>query len=180
MVIILIGPSGAGKSTVGRLLGDALNWPFHDGDEFHSPANIARMRSGLPLTDTDRDPWLASLAQVIADAAATRQSAVLACSALTRSYRQRLVPDDPAAEPGSASRVPSNTGVRFVYLQASPALLAERLAARASHFFPPALLESQLAALEPPGDNEPAPVLTVAAAATPQALVAEIRRALHV
>lgn len=180
MVIILIGPSGAGKSTVGRMLADDLKWPFHDGDDFHSPENIARMRSGQPLTDTQRGPWLAALADIVARVVTARESAVLACSALTHKYRERLVSVDRPAGHDTASPTTHAGSVRFVYLQATPELLAQRLAARVSHFFPPALLENQLEVLEAPGDDEPAPVTTVDASASPHALVATIRRALHV
>ena len=168
MVIVLTGPSGSGKSTVGRRLADALGWPLHDGDDYHPPENVARMRAGVPLTDADRAPWLAALAALIAGAAAADRSLVLACSALKRAYRAALVP---AGDEGE---------VRFVYLRASPALLAERLAARRGHFFDPRLLDSQLAALEEPRGDEAAPVLVVDASADPDALVAEIRGALRV
>jgi gluconokinase len=168
VVIVLTGPSGSGKSTVGRRLADALGWPLHDGDDYHPPENVARMRAGVPLTDADRAPWLAALAALIAGAAAADRSLVLACSALKRAYRAALVP---AGDEGE---------VRFVYLRASPALLAERLAARRGHFFDPRLLDSQLAALEEPRGDEAAPVLVVDASADPDALVAEIRGALRV
>src|SRR5688500_3541074 len=163
-----MGPSGAGKSTVGRRLADALGWPLHDGDDYHPPENVARMRAGVPLTDADRAPWLAALAALIAGAAAEGRPLLLACSALKRAYRAALVPAGAAGD------------VRFVYLHASPALLAERLAARRGHFFDPRLLASQLAALEEPGGDEAAPVLVLDASADPDALVAEIRGALRV
>ncbi|HEU4630866.1 MAG TPA: gluconokinase [Gemmatimonadaceae bacterium] len=168
LVIVVMGVAGAGKTTVGQRLAAALGWPFVDADDVHPPANVARMRAGLPLTDADRAPWLDALARLVAEAVAERRALVLACSALTRAYRRRLVP------PGTAG------AVRFVHLHATPALLAERLAGRPGHFFPPALLESQLDTLETPGAGEPAPVLTLDAAASPDALVAEIRAALGV
>jgi gluconokinase len=168
MVIIIMGAAGAGKTTVGRALATALDWPFVDADDVHPPENVARMRAGIPLTDADRAPWLAALARLVADAVAGQRSLVLACSALTRAYRRRLVPAS------------ARHGVRFVHLNATPALLAARLAGRSGHFFPAALLESQLDALEAPGAEEPAPVLTLDAAAEPAVLVAEIRRALGV
>lgn len=169
MVIIIMGAAGAGKTTVGRQLAAALDWPFVDADDVHPPANVERMRAGLPLTDTDRAPWLAALARLVGDAVAEHRSLVLACSALTRAYRRHLVPTDAAAD-----------AVRFVHLHATPALLAARLADRPEHFFPATLLESQLEALEPPGAAEPAPVLTLDAAVPPATLVAEIRAALGV
>jgi gluconokinase len=168
VVIVLMGPSGAGKTTIGRRLADALGWPLRDGDDYHPPENVARMRAGVPLTDADRAPWLAALAALVADAVAADRPLLLACSALKRAYREALVPPGP------------ESAVRFVYLRASPALLAERLAARRGHFFGPRLLDSQLAALEEPGGDEAAPVLTFDASADPDALVAEIRGALRV
>jgi gluconokinase len=171
MVIIIMGAAGAGKTTVGRALAAALGWPFVDADDVHPPANVARMRAGIPLTDAERAPWLAALAVMIADAVAGRRSLVLACSALTRAYRRRLVPGGAPA---------ARDAVRFVHLHATPALLAARLGGRPGHFFPPALLESQLDTLEEPREDEPAPVVTLDAAAAPAVLVAEIRDALGV
>jgi gluconokinase len=168
MVIIIMGPAGAGKTTVGRALATALGWPFVDADDVHPAENVARMRAGIPLTDADRAPWLAALARLVSEAVAGQRSLVLACSALTRAYRRRLVPAS------------ARHAVRFVHLHATPALLAARLGGRPDHFFPAALLESQLDALEAPGAEEPAPVLTLDAAAEPAVLVAEIRRALGV
>jgi carbohydrate kinase (thermoresistant glucokinase family) len=173
MVIVVMGPSGAGKTTVGRRLAAAAGCPFHDGDDFHPPANVARMRAGLPLGDAERGPWLAALAALVAGVVAGGGSAVVACSALKRQYRRALVAGVPAAARAAA--------VRFVYLRADEALLAERLARRPGHFFDPALLPTQLAALEEPGGaGEPAPVLTVDAAADPTTLVGTIRATLGV
>jgi 6-phosphogluconate dehydrogenase len=166
MVIVVMGPAGAGKTTVGRALATALGWTFADADDFHPPANVARMRAGQPLGDAERAPWLAALAAHVARCVAGGQGAVLACSALRQRYRAALVP------PGTAH------AVRFVYLHVDAAVLAERLAVRAGHFFAPALLASQLATLEPPGADEPAPVLTLDGDQSPAAIVAAIRRAL--
>ncbi|HEX6058346.1 MAG TPA: gluconokinase [Gemmatimonadaceae bacterium] len=167
MVVILMGPAGSGKTTIGRRLAGTLGWPYHEGDDFHPPENVALMRAGTALGDAERAPWLAALAGVVARCVEGDTSAVIACSALKRAYRRALVPDGaPAA------------AVRFVYLRATPALLAERLGTRQGHYFTAALLESQLAALEAPGDGEPAPVLTVDASMEPDALVREIRRGL--
>ncbi len=165
MVIIVMGPAGSGKSFVGERLAAALGWRFYEGDAFHPAANVARMRAGLPLGDAERAPWLDALAHVVADCLAGGTPAVLTCSALRRAYRSALVPA--GAAPGT---------VRFVYLRATPALLAARLAARAGHFFAPDLLASQLAALEPPDDAEPAPVLVLDAAASPDALIDDVCR----
>ena len=165
MVLIIMGPAGSGKTTVGRLLAESLGWPYHEGDDFHPEANVARMRAGQPLGDAERAPWLARLAAVVARHVAEGSGAVLACSALRRDYRRTLVGDAP---PGA---------VRFVYLRASPALLERRVAGRAGHFFTPALVASQLAALEEPGAGEPAPALTLDAGEAPEALVRRIREA---
>jgi len=145
MVIVVFGPSASGKTTVGRELARTLGWPFHEGDDFHPPRNVEKMRSGQPLDDEDRKPWLETLARVVAQHLSEGSSAVLSCSALKRAYREALLPAD--AEPES---------VRFVYLHADRALLAERLKQRSGHFFPGGLLDSQLADLEPPGANEEA------------------------
>ncbi len=170
MVIVVMGPAGAGKTTVGVALAAALGWPFHDGDDYHPPANVARMHAGLPLGDAERAPWLAALGALVARCVAGGASIVLACSALKREYRRVLVPEGAAAG-----------AVRFVYLHAAPAVLAARLAARPGHFFAPALLDSQLAALEEPaGRDEPAPALTVDADAPPDRLVGTIRALLGV
>src|SRR5512145_1834630 len=96
MLLVLMGVSGAGKTTVGRLLAEQLGWAFHDADDFHPAANVAKMRAGEPLTDADRLPWLDALHALLTRLAAAHESAVLACSALKASYRQRLgagVPD---------------------------------------------------------------------------------------
>ena len=169
MVVILMGPAGSGKTTIGRRLAESLGWPYHEGDDFHPPANVALMRAGTPLGDAERAPWLAALATLVAEHLAAGTSAVLACSALKRAYRRALVPE--GAPPGA---------VRFVFLRATPELLERRLTGRHGHFFSADMLASQLAALEAPGEGEAASVLTVDAAATPEALVEEIRRQLEV
>jgi gluconokinase len=138
MIVVIMGAAGSGKTTVGQRLAAALGWPFFDGDDFHPPASVAKMASGVPLDDDDREPWLARLRELIDEHASAGASAVIACSALRRRYRERLLAGCSEA--------------RLVYLEADAALLAQRLAARAGHFFPAALLESQLAALEPPED----------------------------
>lgn len=158
MVIVLMGVSGSGKTIVGRQLAESLGWPFHEGDTYHSAANIARMRRGTPLSEADRRPWLESLHALIQRHADRRESAVLACSALTAEARDIL-----------RGRL---LGVRFVYLEGAKDLLAERLAARRDHFFPASLLDSQLATLEPPGDT----ALTIDIAQPVDAIVGQIRR----
>ncbi|PAX07383.1 gluconokinase [Sphingomonas lenta] len=135
-----MGVSGAGKTAVGRALADALGCLFLEGDDFHPPANVEKMRAGEPLTDADRAPWLDSLADALAAHEAKGERSVLACSALRRRYRDRLA----AAAP-----------CRFVLLDVPTHELARRLERRADHFMPAALLESQLATLEPlePDEN---------------------------
>jgi gluconokinase len=145
MIVVVAGVSGSGKTTVGVLLARKLGWHFTDGDALHPPANIAKMRAGHPLTDADRRPWLARIRAWMDGYLASGQSAVLACSALKRSYRDELRAAGPA--------------VRIVFLEVSRSVLAARLGARHGHFFPPALLDSQLAAVEVPPPDEPALVL---------------------
>lgn len=160
--IILMGVSGSGKTTVGRLLAEELGWPFYDADDFHPPANVERMRHGIALTDEDREPWLARLARLIAEALANDQSLVLACSALKAAYRAQL---EPRGAPPAA--------VRFVYLHIPMEVAAARIKDRRGHYMPAALVPSQFAALE-----EPAEAIVVDATHTPEAIVAQIRRAL--
>jgi gluconokinase len=138
--LIVMGVSGCGKSTVGEGLGKRLAWPFRDGDSFHSPANVAKMHAGIPLTDEDRWPWLAAIAAWIAELRAKGEHGIVACSALKRVYRDALRD--------------GHEDVRFVFLQGSKELIASRLAARKDHFMPPSLLDSQFATLEPPGADE--------------------------
>ena len=154
-----MGVTGAGKTTVGQQLAAALGWTFVEGDALHSPANIAKMHRGEPLDDADRAPWLRAIRQRIDELVASGQSAVIACSALKRAYREMLARDRPE--------------VTFVYLKASAALIAERLRHRAGHFMPPALLQSQLDTLEEPADG-----ITVDAGPPPTTIVAAIRRRL--
>lgn len=144
-VVVVMGVAGAGKTTVGRALAERLGWPFHDADDFHSAGNVARMRAGHPLTDADRAPWLASLRALAEDVLRAGGSAVLACSALRRVYREALVP--PGAPPGA---------VRFAYLRVPRRELADRLTSRSAHYMPASLLDSQLATLEEPGADEDA------------------------
>ena len=156
-VIVLLGVSGAGKSTIGRMLAARLGWPFFEGDDFHSPSNREKMRRGIPLRDADRRPWLDAIRAKIDEVLEAGGSAVVACSALKRAYRERLRRD----------------GVFFVYLKADRDVLEQRLARRRGHFFDPRLLESQLATLE-----EPARALTANAADPPDAVVERIVDAL--
>jgi carbohydrate kinase (thermoresistant glucokinase family) len=140
VILVVMGVSGAGKSTIGVLLARALGYPFQEGDDLHPPANIEKMRSGRPLTDADRAPWLARVAALIDDWRRHGEGGVVACSALKRAYRAVIIGDRP--------------GVRLVYLEASYELIRRRVEARRGHFMPVALLRSQFDDLEPPTPEE--------------------------
>jgi len=146
MILIVAGVSGSGKSTVGAMLAGRLQWRFADGDDFHPAVNIAKMRIGIPLTDSDRWPWLRAIAAWMDERIAQGESAVIACSALKRSYRDVLLGGRPEA--------------LLIFLAEDRETLARRLAARHGHFFPSVLLATQFAALEPPQPDEHA--ITVA------------------
>ena len=160
MIIILMGVAGSGKTTVGRLLASELGWCFYEGDDFHSRANIDKMRRGMPLTDDDRWPWLQALRDVLDACLAQGTSAVMTCSALKQTYRDYLIRDWHE--------------VKLVYLKGSYALLFQRLAQRQGHFMPRELLTSQFTTLE-----EPQQGLSVDASDAPEALVTVIRKALQ-
>ena len=158
--VVVMGVSGSGKSTLSTRLGAALACPVLEGDAFHAPANVAKMQAGHPLTDEDRWPWLDRLGAALGDAARERGRAVAACSALRRAYRERL---------GDAS------GLRpaFVLLALDHDTIARRIATRSGHYMPVALLDSQLATLEPPTADERA--LTLDSTRPPDELVAAVR-----
>ena len=137
MILLLMGVSGCGKSTVGAALAQSLGWPFLDADDYHPPANVARMAAGEPLTDADRWPWLDTIAAELKRVLTAKGHAVLACSALKQAYRDRLQ---------------SAGDVRIIYLKGDQATIAARLAARKHEYMPPSLLPSQFAALEEPAD----------------------------
>jgi gluconokinase len=161
MIIVVLGVMGAGKTTTGAALAERLGWRFFDADDFHSQANWDKLARGEPLSDEDRRPWLAALREQIDVLMAQGEPAVLACSALRESYRDALVPD--AAE---------RNDVRFVYLEADPELIQQRVQERTGHRASPALLESQLATLEEPRD-----ALRVSALEPPGQIVETIVRA---
>ena len=140
LVLVLMGVSGCGKSAVAQALVARLHWPFQEGDALHPPANVEKMRSGVPLTDDDRWPWLDRVAAWVDARLAAGESGVITCSALKRAYRARVI---------GARR-----GARLVYLHGERALLAARVAARHHEYMPASLLDSQLATLEPPGPDE--------------------------
>ena len=160
MIVIVAGVSGSGKTTVGAMLAGHLHWAFADGDDFHPAANIEKMRSGVPLTDADRWPWLRAIAAWMDERIAQDEPAVIPCSALKRSYRDILLTGRP--------------GARLVFLAVDREVLAGRLAARHAHFFPAQLLNSQLDALEPPAPDEHMVTVVEHAADRPADTVANI------
>lgn len=139
-VIVVMGVSGCGKTTIAELLAARLGWQLAEADAFHSPANVAKMRSGVPLTDADREPWLDAIAGWIDRVRAAGSRGVVTCSALRRRYRERLAR--------------GRDDVRFVYLRGDHALIARRLAARSHEYMPSSLLKSQFDTLEEPGPDE--------------------------
>lgn len=160
MVLIIMGVAGSGKTTVGRALATSLGWGFRDGDEFHPPANVAKMSAGRPLSDADRAPWLGAIRKHIGEKITGGENAVITCSALKESYRAVLI--------GELSQV------KLVHLVGDPTLLAQRIAGRDDHFMKPQMLASQLATLEPPND-----ALTVNISGSPETIVTQIRRAFY-
>lgn len=137
---VVMGVCGCGKSSVGRLLAARLGIPYAEGDDYHTPANVAKMTAGTALTDADRQDWLATLQAQIGAAAAAGDSLVLSCSSLKRRYRDLLRAADPA--------------LVFIHLDGPRALIAARMQARPNHYMPTSLLDSQFAALEPLGPDE--------------------------
>jgi len=160
MVVLLMGVSGSGKTTIGTLLAHDLGWEFFDADDFHPAANVAKMRRGEPLSDADRDGWLDSLCALIDQLLREHRPAVLACSALRGTYRDRL----------RAGR----TEVAVVYLHGDEALIRARMEKRQGHFMTSALLASQFATLEEPHDAQ----YVVDIDATPATIVERIRTGL--
>ncbi|MDN5850538.1 MAG: gluconokinase [Nitrococcus sp.] len=163
-IVVVMGVSGSGKTTVAAMLAGQLHWAFADGDDFHSPQNVAKMHSGIALDDTDRLPWLQAIATQIDRWREERCNGVIVCSALKRRYRDIIVGDRP--------------NVRLVYLQGDRTLVAHRLTARHGHFMPKSLLQSQFDALEEPAPEEQAIIFPIAE--TPTSLVSKIIAALGV
>lgn len=157
MIVVVMGVVGAGKTTVGQLLAQRLGWVFADADEFHPATNVEKIRLGHSLSDEDRQPWLAALHEAMLRWEKNRTNAVMACSALKRSYRQVL----------------ETESTRFVYLKGDTALISARLGQRRGHFATDSILKSQFADLEEP-DN----AVTVAIDETPAEIVDEIIRRL--
>jgi gluconokinase len=157
-ILVVMGVSGSGKSTIAQGVAAAKGWSVLEGDTFHPPANVAKMAAGTPLTDDDRWPWLHAIAAAIDADRARGESAVVACSALRRAYRDILIGNRP--------------DVRLVYLQGSQDLIGERMRARHGHFMPPALLDSQFQTLEEPGPDEHP--ITVQIHGTPDEIVRDL------
>jgi len=162
VIVIIFGVSGAGKTTVGKLFAHEVGWRFIEADDFHPAANVAKMRSGRPLTDEDRWPWLERLHQEIKRSIDVGESAVLACSALKRAYRDRLR---------------ASEDVKFVFLRGDYALVEKQLHSRRGHFMNPDLLQSQFDDLEEPEPDEH--VLTIEVGHTPEEIVDRIKAKLH-
>ena len=158
LIVLIMGVSGAGKTTIARRLADVLGWRFVEGDDLHPAANIDKMRSGDPLTEADRRPWLERLHATIVDQVRMNQPAVIACSLLKATYRAMV-------EEGCGHCV------RVVYLKGTADVFRERLIGRRGHFMRPELLDSQLAILE-----EPADAVVIDAALPPEDIILQIRR----
>jgi gluconokinase len=169
VIVIVMGVCGCGKSTVGQALANQLGWPFFDADDFHPPANVAKMAKGIALTDEDREPWLDGVAAGMRAVARKGQHAVLACSALKESYRQRIARG--LEDPQAASE---GTELRIVYLKGDAKTIEPRLAQRSGHFMPASLLRSQFAALE-----EPENAMVIDIRQTTEAQAAQIAAALR-
>lgn len=140
MILVLMGVTASGKTTIGTMLAANEGWEYAEGDEYHSEANKAKMHAGIPLTDEDRAPWLASLHEVLLGWSRSGTSGVMACSALKQAYRDELATGIPVSD------------LRFVLLEVPKSDLAARLALRKGHYMNPDLLDSQLATLEIPSD----------------------------
>ena len=164
-LLVVMGVCGCGKSSLGQALAKRLGWEFVEGDELHPAANVAKMASGQPLDDADRQDWLRALAARMRQAVQGGRSLVLSCSALKRAYRDLLRRECGAAQ-----------ALRFIHLHGEQALLAQRMAQRSGHYMPASLLQSQLAILELPQADERA--LTLDAAVAVQGNLAAICRAL--
>jgi len=143
MIYIVMGVSGSGKTTVGKALANRIGARFVDADDHHSAGNIAKMKRGIPLTDADRQPWLESLADIVACHLSMDESLVVACSALKQKYRDALI----------RGRGCRSASIRFIYLRCGIDTVKSRLSSRKNHFMPPSLTESQFADLEEPSGD---------------------------
>ncbi|HZQ02372.1 MAG TPA: gluconokinase [Reyranella sp.] len=158
MILVIMGVSGCGKSTIGKGLSRRLGWQYQEGDALHPPANVAKMKSGQPLDDDDRLPWLRKVADRIDQWRKDGVSGIITCSALKRAYRDIIIGKRP--------------GVALLYPKGSKELIASRIAHRRGHFMPASLLDSQFAALEEPSPDENA--ITVSVDQTPDQIVDEV------
>ena len=163
MILVIMGVSGSGKTTIAIGLSKKLGWQYQEGDALHPPANVEKMKSGQPLSDADRLPWLHRIAAKIDGWRAGGVSGVVTCSALKRSYRDIIIGTRPE--------------VALVYPKGSKELIAKRMAARHGHFMPTSLLDSQFAILEEPSPDENAIVVDIAR--TPDEIVDELARRLR-
>jgi gluconokinase len=159
MVILVMGVTGAGKTTVGKLLAQQLDWQFLDADDFHPPENIEKMKHGIPLTDADREPWLAAIHKALLDYAAKNQNVVLACSALKQKYREKLA---------------AGLDLRICYLKGSFEEISSHIEHRTGHFAGEAILAGQFADLEEPDD-----ALVLNTSAAPEENISEALTKLH-
>ena len=139
-VLLLMGVAGSGKSTIALELQRVLGWPFQEGDDLHPPANVEKMRSGQPLDDDDRLPWLQAVARWIDTQLAAHQPGIITCSNLKRAYREITIG--------------ARHGVTLVYLKGAESLIQERMLNRVHRYMPPSLLGSQFDTLEEPGEDE--------------------------
>lgn len=155
MIVVLMGVAGCGKTTLGKLLSTRIGWPFFDADDYHPAANVEKMRSGIPLADEDRWPWLDRLNALLVEQRAAGRDVLLGCSALKQKYRERLAA--------------GLTEVRWVHLKGDFALIESRLKARKGHYMPPTLLASQFAALE-----EPVDAIVLDVTSSPEALARQL------
>ncbi|MBA4224733.1 MAG: gluconate kinase [Methylobacterium sp.] len=158
-----MGVASSGKTSLCERLAERLGWPFRDADSFHPPANVAKMSSGIPLTDEDRKPWLSAIAAWIDELRNSGGNGIVTCSALKKAYRDVIVGDRP--------------DVALVYLKGSRELIGQRMAARQHHFMPPSLLDSQFATLQEPGADEKP--LVVQVEASREAIVEQVVRELR-
>ena len=161
--LVVMGVSGSGKSTIATKLAEKLGAEYQEGDALHPPANVAKMKSGTPLDDEDRWPWLRAIAAKIDEWHAAGKAGVVTCSALKRAYREIVIGD--------------RRDVRLVYLKGSPELIHKRMAARKGHFMPVALLDNQFKVLQEPGPAERP--ITVDVSGTPDQIVAEVLKKLE-
>jgi carbohydrate kinase (thermoresistant glucokinase family) len=147
IVLVLMGVSGSGKSTVALELQRVLGWPFQEGDDLHPPSNVEKMRSGRPLDDADRLPWLQAVARWIDERLAAHEPGIITCSNLKRAYRQITIG--------------TRRGVRLVYLKGDEQVIRDRIVQRQHRYMPPTLLRSQFETLEEPGEDEHPVIVTV-------------------